>query len=118
MYIFSTETKMPPAPWKPYRAGQAELVQQIRSSAALSKHPFVSPLFYDDFESLKGMKLYMSACSHDSLLDEAVLMASKWKGMIAFDVMNNLQHGFLHLMLTENSRKAVDLIVKRITDWI
>jgi acetyl esterase/lipase len=118
-YLFSTDTSIPAAPWKPYRASPSSLVQQINSSANLSKHPFVSPLFYDDFQSLRDVKLYIAACSHDSLLDEAVLMARKWQGPVVLDVMNNLQHGFLHLMMfTENSRKAIDLFAKRITDWM
>lgn len=118
MYLFSTNTKIPPAPWKPYQASQPNLVEQIKSSSILSKHPFVSPLYYDDFESLRDVKLFMAPCSHDSLLDEAIIMASKWRGVVSLDVMNNLQHGFLHLIFRENSRKAVDLIIKRIQDWI
>lgn len=46
----------------------------------LTRHPYVSPLLYDDFESLSHISLYLIGSDNDPILDQGLLMAKRWQG--------------------------------------
>jgi acetyl esterase/lipase len=94
---------------KPYVWDDSEF-QKILDATTISRCPMVSPIFFDDFQSLRDVSLYTYSCSFDGLLDDGVMISKKWKGKTKFTVMNNLQHGFLYVMFRKDTQKACDLI--------
>lgn len=62
--------------------------------------PYISPLFYGDFQGLKGVELYLVTCEYDTFQDDSISLAQKWKGKVSLDVLPDLSHGFLHFLGT------------------
>lgn len=46
-----------------------------------SIHPYISPINYNDFESLDDVQLTLLVGEFDPLLDDSVVLAKKWKGL-------------------------------------
>lgn len=116
-YIVSTEGLQDPTPtFPPLAQSKEQMLRRARACAELTRHPFVSPLYYEDFESLSGVTLYQACCQLDPILDHSVSMGKKWKGPLIVDVFNNMHHGFLNAMILKIVRDANDVIVKRIQE--
>ena len=82
-------------------------------------NPYISPLLYDDFDSLKYVNLYLIALHFDPFLDDNVSMAKKWKGKVSLDVLDELQHGFLNFMpFVEEAKKANVICIERLKEAI
>lgn len=82
-------------------------------------NPYISPLLYDDFDSLKDVNLYLIALHFDPFLDDNVSMAKKWKGKVSLDVLDELQHGFLNFMpFVEEAKKANVICIERLKEAI
>ena len=63
----------------------------------LLKHPYASPLFYDDFKSLGRMHLSLFAIESDPILDHSICLANKWQGSVSLKVIDDATHAFLVL---------------------
>lgn len=61
------------------------------------RHPYASPLFYDDFERLSRMHLSLFPIESDPILDQAICLANKWQGSVSIKVIDNATHAFLPL---------------------
>lgn len=68
--------------------------------------PYISPLFYEDFQSLESVDLYLVTSEYDVFLDDSVSLAHKWKGKVSLDVVPDLPHAFLHFMGTASEITA------------
>ncbi|RWS22755.1 hormone-sensitive lipase-like protein [Leptotrombidium deliense] len=83
----------------------------------IAKHPYVSPLLYTDYDSLKEIGLTIIVGEFDPFLDDCVEMARKWKGPVKFDVLQDLSHGFLYFRaVSKEARQACNLSLQRITE--
>ena len=105
-------------PW--FRRPLGETRAVFEHNLSVLEHPLVSPLFYDKFEQLSDVNLYMVALHADPLLDNAITMASKWKGTVSIDVLDDLAHGFLNYIFfnfmksyREKFNPAIDLCIHR-----
>ncbi|XP_015791598.1 hormone-sensitive lipase [Tetranychus urticae] len=102
-------------PW--YRAEKAKLQETVEKLYKITSNPYISPLYYQDFESLASINLHLIALHFDPFLDDNVTMAKKWKGKVTLDVLDGLQHGFLNYMpFIDEGRKANELAVRRIKE--
>lgn len=55
----------------------------------------------------------------DPFLDDNVSMAKKWKGKVSFDVLDELQHGFLNFMpFVDEAKKANMICIERLREAI
>lgn len=61
----------------------------------LIRHPYVSPLLYDDFDSITEVKLSVFACASDPILDQSVEICKKWRGEVSLHVWEGVIHAFL-----------------------
>lgn len=105
-------------PW--FRRPLEEIRSVFEHNLSVFEHPLVSPLFYDKFQQLSHVNLYMVALHADPLLDNAIIMASKWKGTVSIDVLDDLAHGFLNYIFfnfmksyREIFNPAIDLCIHR-----
>lgn len=99
-------------PW--YREEELKLKQRVENLYKTTSNPYISPLFYHDFESLSSINLHLIALHFDPFLDDNVAMAKKWKGQVTLDVLDKLQHGFLNFMpFIGEAKEANDLVLKR-----
>lgn len=102
-----------PEPWflkpKPYLYKRMELIEEVTTN------PYVSPIFYDDFDSLDDVSLGLIALHFDPFLDDSISMAKKWKGPVVLDVLDGLQHGFLNFMpFVKVAKQGSNLAVRRL----
>jgi len=91
--------------------------RNVAQEYPLTRDPLVSPL-YGDFSDLSNVTLYTYACRMDGLLDDCLLMASRWPGKKNVFVVNNLQHGFLNTGIMSNAVEAMELIGNHMTEAI
>lgn len=102
-------------PW--YRAEKDKLQETVERLYKITSNPYISPLYYQDFESLASINLHLIALHFDPFLDDNVTMAKRWKGKVTLDVLDGLQHGFLNYMpFIDEGRKANELAVRRIKE--
>lgn len=104
-------------PWflkpKPYLYKRMDLIEEVTSN------PYVSPIFYDDFDSLKDVSLGLIALHFDPFLDDSISMAKKWKGPVILDVLDGLQHGFLNFMpFVKVAKEGSNLAVRRMKHFL
>lgn len=68
---------------------------------------------------MKDVNLYLIGLHYDPFLDDNVSMAKKWKGNVSFDVLDELQHGFLNFMpFVDEAKKANMICIKRLKEAI
>jgi len=109
--------KIKPKPW--YLADKKVLRTKLDALEAITINPYISPLFYDDFEGLKNVNLYLIALHFDPFLDDNVSMAKKWRGKVSLDVLDDLQHGFLNFMpFVDEAKKANLVCIERLKEAI
>ena len=68
-----------------YDTNDSKSLRYMLDKVTLIRHPYVSPTFYDDFESLKDIALYLIAIESDPILDHSILLAKNWKGKDSTD---------------------------------
>ena len=91
-----------------------ESVAKINKRAS---HPYVSSVYYQDFESLKSVRLYMISGEFDPMLDDAIAIGREWRGPVILDVMPNMPHGFLYfLSMSVDAKDAVDHCTNRVVE--
>ena len=91
-----------------------ESVAKINQRAS---HPYVSSVYYQDFESLKSIRLYMISGEFDAMLDDAIGIGRKWKGPVILDVMPDMPHGFLYfLSISRDAKVAADHCENRVVE--
>lgn len=104
-------------PW--YLADKKILRTKLDALKEITINPYISPLLYDDFDSLKDVNLYLIALHFDPFLDDNVSMAKKWRGKVSLDVLDELQHGFLNFMpFVEEAKKANLICIERLKEAI
>lgn len=83
----------------------------------ITVNPYISPLLYEHFEDLRTVNLYLIGLHFDPFLDDNVSMAKQWKGPVSFDVLDELQHGFLNFMpFVEEAKKANLVCIDRLRE--
>ncbi|RWS12668.1 hormone-sensitive lipase-like protein [Dinothrombium tinctorium] len=94
------------------------LKPKVEKLYEFTTNPYISPICYDDFDSLSSISLHLIALHFDPFLDDNVTMARKWKGCyVTLDVIDGLQHGFLNIIpFVGEAKKASDLCLQRIID--
>ena len=83
-------------PW--YKAEEKELTETVQRFYQVTSSPYVSPILYDDFNSLSSVSLHLFSLHFDPFLDHSIILADKWKGKTALKVFDGLQHGFLNFL--------------------
>lgn len=63
----------------------------------LLRHPYASPLFYEDFERLGRMHLSLFPIESDPILDQSICLANKWQGSVTIKIIDDATHAFLPL---------------------
>ena len=104
-----------PQPW--YLQGKPDLREYLLSIRDVTSSPYVSPIFYSDFESLADVELNVIGLHYDPFLDDSITFCKKWSGKKSFRVLDGLQHGFLNFMpfvaeAKKGSNLCVDVIKK------
>lgn len=115
-YIVSTSgLKDPvPAPIPIFARTKEQILENVTKLYPISRHPLCSPIYYNDFESLSDITLYLVCCQFDPVLDHSVIIGRKWKGELIVDVFNNMPHGFMNGIGSNVCRKANDIVLERI----
>ena len=93
-----------------------QVYERVKARSMLTSHPFLSPSFYDDFDSLSNVTLYQVCCQPDPVVDHSIIMGRKWKGKLIVDVFNNMQHGFMNAMGLSIVKEAADVVLNRIQE--
>jgi acetyl esterase/lipase len=78
-----------------YHSGK-EIVasQSFQKLVQLGSHPYLSPLLYGDFQSLKEVPISLISTTACFLSDNSVLMAKKWPGKVQLVVLERVPHYF------------------------
>lgn len=104
-----------PNPW--YR--QNDLLKEIPKKLSIkAKDPYYNLLAYEHFEDLIDLKLYITACEFDALLDGAISFAKAWKGPVKLDIARDLPHGFLVGAGRKELDKEIHLVTQRIAEGL
>lgn len=82
-----------------YMQGPVALKAKLMADIGFTKHAYLSPLNYDDFDSLSSMSLHLTSMPFEPILDHSIMMAKKWKGEVTFDIMGELVHCYLNLLV-------------------
>lgn len=101
-----------------YRTPEAaNILEQLNSTA---QEPYISPIFYNHFEDLSGIKLFLIASEFDALLDDSVALAKKWpRSEVHLDIVHKMPHGFLSfVVLSPAARRANKLCLKRLIEAV
>lgn len=78
-YLVGLKPARDSVPW--YKAAEpADIAKYMVEEMKLTRHPYISPLLYQDMYSLRDVKMYLIACDNDPILDQSVIMARKWRG--------------------------------------
>ena len=88
----------------------------MKAGSTLTHHPFLSPSFYDDFDSPSNVTLYQLCCQPDRVVDHSIIMGRKYRGRLIVDVFNNKQHGFTNAMGLSIVKEAADVALNRIQE--
>ncbi|KAI1294244.1 Hormone-sensitive lipase [Halotydeus destructor] len=83
-------------PW--YAQGKQRILAKAKSSQQLIEHPYLSPMYYEDFESMRDIQLTLVALNMDPTLDQSIEMARRWRGKVDLDVVNDMPHAFLNFV--------------------
>lgn len=104
-----------PNPW--YR--QDDLLKEIPKKLSVkAKDPYYNLMSYKHFDDLKDLKLYITACEFDALLDGAISFARAWKGPVVLDIARDLPHGFLVGAGRKELDKEIHLVTLRIAQGL
>lgn len=91
-FLFADPTNRP---W--YVQGRERAIAKLGSCEKLINHPYLSPINYDDMDSLSDVQLTLIALNMDPTLDHSIAMAKKWPGTVDLDVVA-MPHGFLNFV--------------------
>ena len=80
-----------------YTKSPESLISHLTEDIRFSSHKYMSPLNYDDFESLSSIRLLMFSMPFEPILDHSVMMARKWKGQVSLDMVDELIHAWLNM---------------------
>lgn len=83
-------------PW--YRADEEELTKTVERFHQITSSSYISPILYDDFDSLSSVSLHLFSLHFDPFLDHSIIMGKKWRGKVTLRVFDGLQHGFLNFL--------------------
>ena len=72
--------------------------QYLERWDSVTGHPFLSPMSYDDFDSLSDVELHCTSTHSEPILDSTIAMLKKWKGKASLTMMGDLVHGHLILL--------------------
>lgn len=91
----------------------ARLRQQFGQRNGITFSPFISPLMYQDLQSMSNISLHLYVCETDPVLDHSIIMAKKWKGKVHLKA-KRLLHGYMNF--TTFSKEASDALDDIIQD--
>ena len=87
----------------------------LKDENEMIKDVFLNPLEYKKFEGLKNTSLHIFTSDFDPFLDEAILLAKRWKGSVDLRVFEGIGHsGNVFALLDGHARKANDGIIDMI----
>ena len=85
----------------------------------LMSHPYMSPLMYDDMDSLSQTSMYIIGLTNDPIADHSVMMARKWRGKVKLDMIDELVHAFLSMYyLSDKYRQGYRLCCDRLREAV
>lgn len=91
-----TEDENQSKPW--FLRPKPELREYLKSISEVTSSPYVSPVFYPDFESLSDVELNVISLNYDPFLDDSITFFKNWQGKKSFRVLDGLMHGFMNFM--------------------
>lgn len=98
-----------------YHSGKEVLKSQnLKKFLEVSSHPYMSPLFYDVFDSLKDLPLSLITSTTCPIADHSVIMAKKWHGPVKLIALDRLPHVFFMFGSTESGRKGIQSCIDEI----
>lgn len=104
------DNKVSNEPW--YLQPKPDIREYLKSIRDVTSSPYVSPIFYHDFESLSDIELNVVGLHYDPFLDDSITFCKKWQGKKSFRVLDGLQHGFLNFMpFVKEARRGSNLCV-------
>lgn len=80
LFFNGSEKKSTEFEWNKEIAQKIFTEQREKAFQELTRRPYISPFFYDDFQSLENVAIYLLNSTCDMYLDDNVCMAKKWKG--------------------------------------
>lgn len=100
------------SPFKPQRetfATEKELREcpTLNDFTRIARHPYMSPLYFEDFKSLKDIPISLITTTACFMSDNSVLFAKKWAGPVELTVLERQPHGFF-IYGEESARAAVE----------
>lgn len=98
----------------PFMQSPQTIREHLSKLEGITDHPFLSPLAYNDFESLSDVELHCTSTHSEPILDATIAILKKWKGPSSLTMMGHLVHG--HLNSTgpiQSHNEAVEQIVHK-----
>lgn len=88
----------------------------------LLNHPYLSPLYYNDFEGLRDVSLHVLAVNFCGFIQESIAMCKLWKGKVSLQAVDSVPHGFyFYSHVNSHCRKATEdgfrIIREAFTSW-
>ena len=80
LFFNGSEKKSTEFEWNKEIAQRIFTEQREKAFQELTSRPYISPFFYDDFQSLENVAIYLLNSTCDMFLDDNICMARKWKG--------------------------------------
>ena len=80
LFFNGSEKKSTEFEWNKEIAQKIFTEQREKAFHDLTRRPYISPSFYDDFQSLENVAIYLLNSTCDMFLDDNICMAKKWKG--------------------------------------
>ena len=104
-------------PW--FKRNREYVRSRIKQIDQKSKSdPYFDP-FIGSFEIFNKTKLILIACELDPVLDDSIELAKKWPlGLVDFEVMPNVVHGFFHGFETDDTRKATQYTIEKLRNMV
>lgn len=98
-----------------FKKDENSIMQYLGNLEGITDHPFVSPMVYDDFESLSDVQLHCTSTHSEPILDSTIAMLKKWKGKASLSMMGNVVHGYMNSIgISRQHNQAFQHSVKKL----
>lgn len=77
--------------------------------------PFIQPkLYFDRFDDLKDVDLFLLVGNHDITMDDNISLASQWKGKMNLDIFDDVVHCYVAFgMFSQINKEAIQVTTRR-----
>lgn len=91
--------------------------QREKAFRDLTSRPYISPAFYDDFQSLENVSIYLLNSTCDMYLDDNICMCKRWFGNVTLKVLEDqLPRGFLIERFLQDAKDGQLIFFKMIKE--